>query len=435
MTTISWTDETWNPVTGCSKVSPGCAHCYAEGIAKRFQHDGPFVPWTVKAQRESGVSAVTLHPDRLDQPLKWKKPRRIFVNSMSDLFHEDVPDWFLFRTFNVMADSPHHIFQLLTKRPERMKEFVELRLQDSFTDTLPNVWLGVSVENQRYADERIPLLLETPAAVRFISAEPLVKPVNVQSYLRKSPTCEMCISTGCVNCGCNGCGQFGLDWVIAGCESGPKRRPMETDWARRLRDQCQAAGVPFFLKQIYVGGKRVELPELDGRVWAEYPSSRSSPMTPSIESQERDKLAELAAEVCACEDPDFDLKEPSLEEFVGSGGCLSCWNNDGHSEDCSTCSGTGRKWPGLSRECYHLQTGDGLSAWEESLEDCHLCDVLGRSLVTVAEGLKWVMEQPTFDGLSNSGHSYRAGYGGMVQEAESPFLALVAAMEDADAGK
>lgn len=290
MTTISWTDETWNPITGCTKVSPGCLNCYAESLTRRFKdrmqpYSDTFAPWTVKAQRESGQPVVTLHPERLDQPLKWKKPRRIFVNSMSDLFHEDVPDEFIDRVFTVMAHRNRHTYQVLTKRPKRMRDYL---LQAServcrrsnwnpnvWVWPLPNVWLGVSVENQRYADERIPLLLETPAAVRFVSCEPLLEAVD----LGHATPCGYYCDPWDGGIGGHHDHQFwtpgikpGLDWVITGCESGRKRRPMELDWARGLRDQCRAAGVPFFLKQMYVDGKRVETPELDGKVWTEYPS-------------------------------------------------------------------------------------------------------------------------------------------------------------------
>jgi protein gp37 len=248
--TIEWTDATWNPTTGCTKVSPGCAHCYAETIAKRFKHDGPYVPWTVKAQREPGRPAVTLHPDRLDWPLKQKKPLRIFVDSMSDLFHEDVPDAFIHRVIMTMQGywgidgqvlevekRPKHIYQVLTKRPERMAEFIKVRWPHGLP---PNIWLGVSVENQRYADKRIPPLLQTPAAVRFISAEPLLGPVDIDQYLDR----------GYESGGPQGwVAEPSIDWVIVGGESGPRARPMHPDWVGSLRDQCKAAGVPFFFKQ------------------------------------------------------------------------------------------------------------------------------------------------------------------------------------------
>lgn len=257
-TAIEWTNKTWNPITGCTKISPGCLNCYAESQTRRFHKKltgQPFTAWTVRAQRESGQPAVTLHPERLGLPLHWRKPSMVFVNSMSDLFHEDVPFEFIDRVFAVMAVAHWHTFQLLTKRPERMVEYfyylTDARVNGNLaqyndesypmidwgkvllTYPLPNVWLGVSVENQRYADERIPELLETPAAVRFISAEPLLERVNI---LRPAG-----ITTKA--------NPYGIHWVICGGESGPRARPMHPAWVRSLRDQCQVAGVPFFFKQ------------------------------------------------------------------------------------------------------------------------------------------------------------------------------------------
>jgi protein gp37 len=195
---------------------------------------------------------VMTHEDRLDQPLRWTKPRKVFVNSMSDLFHEDVPDAFIDRVFAVMALAPQHTFQILTKRAERMREYMSGRrtrrgdravrpherrapriAKGSYSWPLPNVWLGVSVENQHFADERIPLLLQTPAAVRFISAEPLLGPVDLAHWLDDIPS-----------------GSRRLDWVIVGGESGPGARPFDLAWARSIVQQCQAAGVPVFVKQL-----------------------------------------------------------------------------------------------------------------------------------------------------------------------------------------
>ena len=249
-TSIEWTDATWNPVTGCAKVSPGCDHCYAETIAERFRGGAAF---------PNGFD-VTLRPHKLDQPLRWKRPRRIFVNSMSDLFHDSVPDEYIAKVFAVMAAGRHHTFQVLTKRHGRMRallssaEFrgaVEEQLHQYADPTrggniptgpwdgpewwpLWNVWLGVSTENQQWADIRIPALLDTPAAVRWISAEPLLGPID----LHTDP-----IEAGSPFWGSQ------LDWVVVGGESGPGARPMHPDWARNLRDQCQAAGVPFLFKQ------------------------------------------------------------------------------------------------------------------------------------------------------------------------------------------
>jgi protein gp37 len=244
-TKIDWADEVWNPTTGCRKVSEGCRNCYAERIASRFWGERKFTD-------------VRCHPERLDQPLRWKKPRRVFVDSMSDLFHEDVPDDFIVTVWMRMISCPQHTFIILTKRPKRMAKLVPQIFYNLIEDQVNiqhNVWLGVSVEDQKTADERIPWLLKTPAAVRLVSVEPMLWPVIVPMQLWDF----------------NLVGE--VDWVIAGCESGPNARPAEIDWFRSLRDQCVGAGVPFFLKQMKVNGKLVHMPELDGRVWAQYPGS------------------------------------------------------------------------------------------------------------------------------------------------------------------
>ncbi len=270
-TGIAWTDATWNPVTGCSKVSQGCKHCYAERVFPRAYHgqtvwqtcslcggDGGDVDDSTRAcdecrgsgqeRRPRRFTDVRCHPERLDQPLRWRRPRRVFVNSMSDLFHPDVPDEFIADVWARMTLSPQHTFQILTKRPERMRDLLSgAEVYRLFECPLPNVWLGVSVEDQATADQRIPLLLNTPAAVRFVSAEPLLGPVDL------FPTCAY---------NAPGDGELvwkGPDWVIAGGESGPKARPFNLHWARTIRDQCQAAGVPVFIKQL--GAKPFELGE------------------------------------------------------------------------------------------------------------------------------------------------------------------------------
>lgn len=206
-TTIEWTERTWNPVTGCTKISPGCAHCYAERITERFHGPGSF-------------ERIVLHPERLDEPVHWRKPARVFVNSMSDLFHEDISDDFIGAIFRTMLVTPRHTFQILTKRPQRMLDWFS-RFYYNQKPSL-NVWLGVSVENQHFADERIPLLMQTPAAVRFISAEPLLEKLSIVPV---------------------------VDWVICGGESGPGARPMHPEWARTLRDRCVNYKIPFFFKQ------------------------------------------------------------------------------------------------------------------------------------------------------------------------------------------
>jgi protein gp37 len=266
-TEISWCDETWNPTTGCSKVSEGCRNCYAAKLAPRLaamgQEGYTTLPWTKKNAPEN----VMLHSGRLDKPYRWKKPRRIFVNSMSDLFHPLVPFEFVERVWDTMFDCSQHTFQILTKRPERMAEFarwmndVRLRRID-----YPNVWLGTSVEDQRAADQRILHLLRTPAAVRFLSCEPLIGPVDI--YKAIAPTME---------CGCNKdtCAWslcIPLGWIIVGGESGPGYRQMDPAWARQIRDFCRASGVAFFYKQD--SGFRNEMnPYLDGEMWRQFPQT------------------------------------------------------------------------------------------------------------------------------------------------------------------
>jgi protein gp37 len=263
--TIHWTDATWNPVTGCSKVSPGCANCYAEALSLR--RGWTTKPWTP----ENAAENVVLHPDRLGQPLRWRRPRRVFVNSMSDLFHELVPMNFLASIWEVMEQTPQHVYQILTKRADLMRRRAGEHDGMTFAfGVLPNVWLGVSVESQRWADERIPLLLETPAAVRFVSCEPLLGPLDLGGLLSR---CLLHDGPGRA-CNHHQCSKArSLDWVIAGGESGSGHRPMELDWARGLRDQCIAARVPYFYKQN--SGPRPGMQrELDARLWEEYPQER-----------------------------------------------------------------------------------------------------------------------------------------------------------------
>ncbi len=228
---IEWTDETWNPVTGCTKVSPGCKHCYAERMAKRLQAMG-------QPNYARGFDLI-VHEHMLDAPLRWKKPRMVFVNSMSDLFHEDVPMSFIAQVFDVMRSAHQHTFQVLTKRAERVA---------SLNPALywpVNVWLGVSVETRRYV-RRIDQLRQTDAAIKFLSLEPLLAPL---------PDLDL----------------SGIDWVIVGGESGPSARPMLASWARDIRDQCYRAGVPFFFKQWGGKNKKKAGRVLDGRTWDEMP--------------------------------------------------------------------------------------------------------------------------------------------------------------------
>jgi protein gp37 len=228
---IEWTDSTWNPVTGCTKISSGCANCYAERMALRLKAMG-------NPSYANGFS-VTMHEDMIDLPLKWKKPQTIFVNSMSDLFHEDVPEQFIFRVFDVMHRANWHLFQILTKRSKRM---LELSTQLPW---MPNIWMGVTVEEQNYT-YRIDHLRRTGANVKFLSLEPLLGPI---SNLRLN----------------------GIDWVIVGGESGPKSRPMKKSWVIDIRNQCQEKSVPFFFKQWGGINKKKAGRELEGRTWDEMP--------------------------------------------------------------------------------------------------------------------------------------------------------------------
>jgi protein gp37 len=259
-TSIQWTDRVWNPVTGCTKVSAGCKHCYAEVIAGRFwgtqyaeietgRHDAA---GNAPETRPRQFTDVLTHEDRLREPFSWRKPSRVFVNSMSDLFHEAVPDAFIDRAFAVMALARQHTFQVLTKRPDRMRAYVGemkpwsksvlairqatsnyLSFAEDKTSAiafpLPNVWLGVSAENQERADERIPVLLNTPATVRFVSAEPLLGGIDIAKHRP---------------------GALGLHWLIAGGESGHGARKAELGWFRNLLGQCRDANVAFFMKQL-----------------------------------------------------------------------------------------------------------------------------------------------------------------------------------------
>ena len=234
-TGIEWTDATWNPVTGCTKVSPGCAHCYAEAITLRFKRGGPFLP---------GKTTIRLHVDRLDQPAKWRRPRRIFVNSMSDLFHEDVPFEFVDDIFKVMSDNPRHTYQILTKRPERMLGYVEWTHGREWP---AQVWAGVSVENQYWADRRVTLLRQVPASIRFLSCEPLLKPLELELN--------------------------GIHWVIVGGESGHRARKMEESWVVEIKRQCERARVAFFFKQWGGHNSKARGRVLNGHLWSEMPKA------------------------------------------------------------------------------------------------------------------------------------------------------------------
>jgi len=247
---IEWTDATWNPVTGCSKVSPGCAHCYAETLSLRWKRS--LVPWTPA----NATQNVILHEDRLNLPLRWRTSRRIFVNSMSDLFHELVPDEFIGRVFTTMSQAPRHIFQVLTKRPDRMQSWIT----EHYPDSLPNVWIGTSVENQRWATDRIPSLLATPAVIRFLSCEPLLGQVDLNPWLLDNTRPP----------------ENQLHWVITGGESGAGFRPCDQEWVRMLRDQCVLSGVAFFHKQWGGRTPKANGRLLDERTWSEFPPTPDS---------------------------------------------------------------------------------------------------------------------------------------------------------------
>lgn len=268
---IEWTDKTWNPVTGCTPISPGCKNCYAEKMARRLKAMGQ------KKYRDG--FAVRTHIDCLDEPLRWGKPCLVFVCSMGDLFHDDVPtDFILTVFFTISVVAPHHTYLILTKRAERMEAF--------FTRRRPpeNIYVGVSVEDQKTANERVPHLLRIPDVKRFVSAEPLIDAVHLNhiacdSKVEYAPTgrfCHINALTGRMykynSKHTSVIDMFpALDGVIVGCESGKEQRPMKDDWARNVRDECKDAGVPFFLKQMKVDGKLVKMPHLDGVQHKELP--------------------------------------------------------------------------------------------------------------------------------------------------------------------
>jgi protein gp37 len=319
-TKIEWTDATWNPIRGCSRVSEGCRNCYAERTAARFS--GPGQPYEGVAKFRNLVADLDIEPhwtgdvrfipELLGEPLHWKRPRKIFVNSMSDLFHEKVTDEWITQIVNVMVQCERHTFQILTKRPARMMEMARRWWGGSRPlDMGPphNVWLGVSVEDQKTADERIPALLKTPAAVRWVSYEPALEKVDFTyalSQCHNFTPYEGDYGAALVT--------RGIDWIVAGGESGPGARPAHPDWFRAARDQCQAAGVPFFFKQwgewipldhwphdecgkpydteykpgkLYLGthrenmtflrvGKKLAGHVLDGKVWQEFPKTNGT---------------------------------------------------------------------------------------------------------------------------------------------------------------
>jgi protein gp37 len=313
---ISWTDATWNPITGCSVISPGCTNCYAMKAAGTRLRAHPSRAGLTIPTKAGPVwnGQVRLNEDWLTQPLRWRRPRKIFVCAHGDLFHESVPDEWIDRVFAVMSLSPQHTYQVLTKRSARMRQYMDrlskgwvLRLSRAINEIggaairaanapgrpapkwpLPNVWLGVSAEDQARADERVGELLATPAAVRFLSAEPLLGAMDLTRLGRG-------LDHGKEVAGCGLTGRRlvgmpalepvahdlpwhdrGLDWVIVGEESGPGRRELDWDHVRRLRDDCALAGTAFFFKQGFVDGRKVELPQLDGVVHDAFPDFREA---------------------------------------------------------------------------------------------------------------------------------------------------------------
>jgi len=307
-TKIAWTDATWNPIRGCSRVSEGCRHCYAEQMAARFSGPGlPYEGLAVLDERGGRwTNTVRVIETKMDQPLRWRKPRRIFVNSMSDLFHEGLADADIDRVFAVMALAPQHVFQVLTKRARRMRDYMTPgcakragavgqmafeRARDArefrFTWPLPNVWIGVSVENQDLADERVLLLLETPAAVRWVSAEPLLGPVDFRNLIRRDAFIDALYgdvkgSDGFAYAAAPG----NLNWVVVGGESGrhmpqSPERWMKHEWARGIRDQCLATNTAYFFKQSsgVRAGTGAALEHEDGSLWEwrQYPGELTPP--------------------------------------------------------------------------------------------------------------------------------------------------------------
>jgi protein gp37 len=298
---IQWTDRVWNPVVGCTKVSQGCKHCYAKTL--HDQRHKAFLEGKLQnvPQYAASFETVQLMPYRLNDPLSWRKPSKVFVNSVSDLFHEDVPDSYIAQVFITMAEAERHTFQVLTKRPERMLRWFTEYLPDACSGEspapvwpLPNVWLGVSVENQAAADERIPLLLRTPAAIRFLSCEPLLASLDFFAWFTEPTDAAFRLLSRYYRH--NEFDETGsqpeitwklrqpapIHWVIVGGESGKGARPFNIEWAQSIQAQCRVAHVPLFVKQlgalavdceldVAIGGPRLPLRDRHGGDMAEWP--------------------------------------------------------------------------------------------------------------------------------------------------------------------
>jgi protein gp37 len=272
-TSIEWTDATWNPIVGCSIATPGCTNCYAMRMAARIEamKTAPHYIGTTEHVKGRAVwtGKLALAPDDLIlAPVRRRRPTTYFVNSMGDLFHEHCPDEWIDRIFVVMAQAPQHTFQVLTKRARRLHDYLKARREKP----LPNVWLGVSTERQKEADERIPLLLAAPAAVRFISAEPLLGPLNIREHLVGKE--DRAIDVGRAvreRVGVGGRRRASLDWIIVGGESGPRARPVAAAWVESLRDQCDASDVAFFFKQWGGKNKKAAGRLLQGRTYDDMP--------------------------------------------------------------------------------------------------------------------------------------------------------------------
>jgi protein gp37 len=255
--TIEWTDATWNPVRGCTKISPGCAHCYAETFSERFR-GVPGHPY------EQGFD-LRLVPEKLAEPLKWPKPSMIFVNSMSDLFHEGVDDRYIEQVVRVMERANWHQYQVLTKRSPRMRDLLRTKLR--FVEKLGHIWWGVSVENRKHGLPRVDDLRDSPAGLRFLSIEPLLEDLGLLNL-------------------------YGIHWVIVGGESGAGARSMRREWVRSIRDQCAAANVPFFFKQWGGVRKNEAGRHLDGRLHNGFPPTKQLPVMESIQRESTIKAFE-----------------------------------------------------------------------------------------------------------------------------------------------